>query len=199
MSINLEYNNTNFNLNLNIRRVQRNLCHKHVIIRKGWIMIGKCVKVEMEIWNMGSFAAYAVPKYKKIKEKKRRGFIVTCNLVLPASKINYDVGFEWIFQKWVIWDILFQCHCLCFSKPSLNWCTVWTLEMVNILQGQYILEKTASVFTWSKFFLIVLLLSFARRGFINCLPTQEAMLLLVSELRDPDSHPGIVVNITTLN
>ena len=38
---------------------------------------------------MGSFAAYAVPKYKKIKEKKRRGFIVTRDLVLyQLSKLN---------------------------------------------------------------------------------------------------------------
>ena len=52
-------------------------------------MIGKCVKVEMEICNMGSFAAYAVPNFKKIKEKKRRGFILTCDLVLyQLSKLN---------------------------------------------------------------------------------------------------------------
>ena len=33
-------------------------------------VIGKSVKVEMEICNMGSFAAYAVPKYKKINKRK---------------------------------------------------------------------------------------------------------------------------------
>ena len=38
---------------------------------------------------MGSFAAYAVSKFKKIKEKKRRGFILTRDLVLyELSKLN---------------------------------------------------------------------------------------------------------------
>ena len=69
-----------------------------MLIGKNWIIIGKCVEVEMEIWNMGSFAAYAVPKYKKIKEKKR----IYCDSwlgIIPTLKIKYDVGFKCVCQK----------------------------------------------------------------------------------------------------